>query len=48
MDNSQLAITYAALLIEGGATDAELVTCLGLATDLTAQRLRVTCTGKKE
>ena len=40
--------TYAALLIEGGATDAELVTCLGLATDLTAQRLRVTCTGKKE
>ena len=38
--------TYAALLIEGGATDGELVTCLGLATDLTAQRLRVTCTGK--
>ena len=32
--------TYAALLIEGGASTMELVTCLGLATDMTAQRIR--------
>ena len=32
--------TYAALLIEGGASTMELVTYLGLATDMTAQRIR--------
>lgn len=39
--------TYAALLIEGGATNSELVTCLGLATEVTAQRIRVSCGGVK-
>ena len=38
--------TYAALLIEGGASNSELVTCLGLATEITAQRIRVMVTGK--
>lgn len=38
--------TYAALLIESGATNEELVTCLGLATDLTAQRIRVMVSGR--
>lgn len=32
--------TYAALLIDGGASTMELVTCLGLSTDVTAQRIR--------
>ena len=38
--------TYAAMLIDAGATNAELVTCLGLNTELTAQRLRMTFSGK--
>ena len=43
--------TYAALLIEGGASTMELVTCLGLSTDMTAQRIRASwaaaCSSRK-
>ena len=34
--------TYAAHLIEGGASDTELITALGLSTELTAKRIRAT------
>lgn len=40
--------TYVALLIEGGASNSELVTCLGLATEDSAKRLRVMVTGKRQ
>ena len=36
--------TYAALLIESGASDAELITTLGLSTELTAKRIRASWT----
>ncbi|MFZ4539092.1 hypothetical protein [Propionivibrio sp.] len=34
--------TYAAMLIEGGATNAELISCLGLSAEVTAHRMRAT------
>ena len=39
--------TYASMLVEGGASDAELVTCLGLSSDITVQRLRDMLAGKR-
>ena len=39
--------TYAALLIEGGASNTELVTCLGLQNEVTAQRIRISCGTRK-
>lgn len=40
--------TYVALIIEGGASNSELVTCLGLASEDSAKRLRVMVSGKKQ